>query len=50
MTKCKLCDNESHCDRVIKDETKCCGEQMVLICPKCRCDICEKDYKRWVQN
>jgi len=49
MTKCKLCGNDSHCDKVLKDE-QCHGEQMELICPKCRCDKCEKDYERWVQN
>ena len=46
MTKCKLCGNESHCDRPLKEE-QCYGEQMELICAKCRCDICERDYKRW---
>ena len=49
MTKCKLCENESHCDRPLKDE-QCCGEQIELICPKCQCELCEKDYVRWVQN
>ncbi len=49
MTKCKLCENDSHCERPLKNE-QCCGEQIEIICPKCRCEKCEKDYARWVQN
>ena len=42
---CKNCGHEGHCDiKLYKDF----GEnKQVLVCHHCRCDICEKDYKRW---
>ena len=42
MSKCRLCNNDSHCGEIIKEE-QCCGEQIVIICRNCKCEKCEHE-------
>ena len=45
VSGCKNCGHERHCDtKLYKDFEE---SKQVLVCHHCRCDICEKDYKRW---
>jgi len=45
ISGCKNCGHESHCDtKLYKDFGE---DKQVLVCHHCRCDVCERDYKRW---
>ena len=43
--KCKICDNNSHCDSPLIE-----GDEEKVICQMCRCEYCETIYNRWVDN
>ena len=42
---CKTCGHETHRDtNLYKDFEE---SKQVLVCHHCRCDVCEKEYRRW---
>jgi len=50
MTRCRICDNESHCGVPLMRDVQDWGTYTILkveVCKKCRCVLCDDAKESW---